>query len=77
MIGKYVWQKETYEDGIEWVYVRCDICGHERHFLHSYLQRVGKNKNTTFLPCDRCVELAKLERNIGIIIYASNEVFLK
>ena len=77
MIGKYIWSGTICEMGVEKVYVRCDVCGHERSFLHSYLQRIGKNKGIKFLPCDRCRKFISLEKRLCVVNYASNEIFLK
>lgn len=77
MIGKYIWQKETCEDGINWVYVRCDTCGHKRCYLTDKLLSDYKRKDFTFAHCERCEARVLLKRETFCITYASNEVFLK
>jgi len=78
MIGKYIWQKEICEDGIDWVYVRCDTCGHKKCYLASRLLRNDyKREDFTFVNCDRCEAFALIEKETLCVTYASNEVFLK
>lgn len=77
MIGKYIWQKEICEDGIAWVHVRCDTCGHKKRYLETDLLCRHKYKGFAYVQCDRCKVLVQLKEELVCIEYASNEIFLK
>lgn len=76
MIGKYIWQKETDVNGLREVHVICDICGDEKIFQSEYLNRLSRKGQKT-VPCDSCIALEQLEKDLCGVVYASNGVFLK